>query len=82
MIILYYKGGPCSGKTTAFQIVKDYLERHNYHVYMVPEAATMLFINGVAFSDLNSDEGKYAMQQSVLRYFFIFYLFIYFKRDL
>ena len=45
---------------------------------MVPEAATMLFINGVAFDDLNSKEGKYAMQQSVLRsrdfYFFPFLL--------
>jgi hypothetical protein len=60
-------GGPCSGKTTAFQIIKSYLEGYDYRVYMVPEAATMLFINGVSFDDLNYPERQYAMQQSVLR---------------
>lgn len=61
-------GGPCSGKTTAFKIIKNYLEKHYFKVYMVPEAATMLFINGVEFNDLNSEIGKYSMQQSVIRY--------------
>jgi tRNA uridine 5-carbamoylmethylation protein Kti12 len=64
---MLYAGGPCAGKTTAFSAIKKYLTEHDYRVYMVPEAATLLFINGVAFDDLNYPERQYAMQQSVLK---------------
>lgn len=42
---------------------------------MVPEAATLLFINGVAFDDLNYPERQYAMQQSILKYVVPFIIF-------
>mmetsp|Transcript_21557 Transcript_21557/g.31344 ORF Transcript_21557/g.31344 Transcript_21557/m.31344 type:complete len:469 (-) Transcript_21557:31-1437(-) len=60
-------GGPCSGKTSAFSVITNYLKEHDYRVYMVPEAATLLFSNGVSFSDMDVPERKYAMQQSVMK---------------
>uniref|UniRef100_A0A7S2Y211 NadR/Ttd14 AAA domain-containing protein n=1 Tax=Fibrocapsa japonica TaxID=94617 RepID=A0A7S2Y211_9STRA len=59
-------GGPCAGKTTALTQLSDYLGECGFHVFMVPEAATMLFSNGVSFDDLATPEGRYAMQKSVM----------------
>ena len=46
-----------TGKTTALERLSSYLRERGYRVYTVPEAATMLFSNGVFFSDL-TDEAK------------------------
>jgi predicted ATPase len=61
-------GGPCSGKTTAVGRLQDYLSERGYRVFVVPEAATMLFLNGASPNDF----GKYpkcgvAFQRFVLR---------------
>jgi len=39
-------GGPCAGKTTALAEVKDYFEGLGFHVFVVPEAATLLMKGG------------------------------------
>eukprot|EP01041_Mallomonas_annulata_P006620 gene6620-13410_t len=59
-------GGPCSGKTTAMSRIQSYLQDCGYRVYMVPEAATMLFLNGVAFGDLESRTCQFAFQKAVI----------------
>ena len=58
-------GGPCAGKTTAMARLSGFLQERGFRVYTVPEMATLLFTNGVAFSDL--DKGALAMQQAVLK---------------
>lgn len=59
-------GGPCAGKTTALVRLSGYLSERGFRVYTVPEAATMLFVNGVAFSDFEGDEAVLSFQASVL----------------
>jgi len=49
-------GGPCAGKTTALERLAGFLRERSFRVFTVPEAATMLFSNGVSFADLSSDE--------------------------
>ena len=44
---------------------QDSSQERGFRVYTVPEMATLLFTNGVAFSDL--DKGALAMQQAVLK---------------
>lgn len=44
-------GGPCAGKTSAMAVLKDRLEKFGLRVYVVPEAATILFHNGARFHD-------------------------------
>ena len=44
-------GGPCSGKTTASARLQAYLSERGFRVFIVPEAATILFLNGAAPSD-------------------------------
>ena len=45
--------------------LSGFLQERGFRVYTVPEMATLLFTNGVAFSDL--DKGALAMQQAVLK---------------
>ena len=61
-------GGPCSGKTTALDRLQQYLSERGFRVFVVPEAATMLFLNGASPNDF----GRYpkcgvAFQRFVLR---------------
>lgn len=61
-------GGPCSGKTTAVDRLQQFLSERGFRVFVVPEAATMLFLNGASPSDF----GRYprtgvAFQRFVLR---------------
>jgi predicted ATPase len=58
-------GGPCAGKTTALDRLSAYLRERGYRVFTVPEAATMLFSNGVFFSDI-AEEGKLINFQTTL----------------
>lgn len=56
-------GGPCAGKTTAITKVADQLREKGYTVFIVPEAATLIFGGG---GDLNlgnySDKNKIKFQ--------------------
>ena len=60
-------GGPCAGKTTAMERLQVYLRERGFRVFVVPEAATMLFINGASPDDLASEDCESAFQQFVIR---------------
>ena len=60
-------GGPCAGKTTALSRLRDYLGERGFRVFTVPEAATMLFSNGAAFTDLGKEGMELAFQLAVIR---------------
>lgn len=45
-------GGPCAGKTTALAEVSERLRSRGFNVYVVPEAATLLFAGGASFANI------------------------------
>ena len=59
-------GGPCAGKTTALSRLASFLRERGFRVYTVPEAATMLFMSGVAFADLDGEPRVRAFQRALL----------------
>uniref|UniRef100_A0A7S2R796 NadR/Ttd14 AAA domain-containing protein n=1 Tax=Rhizochromulina marina TaxID=1034831 RepID=A0A7S2R796_9STRA len=59
-------GGPCAGKTTALERLSSFLRERGFRVYTVPEAATMLFMNGVRFSDLDGEDRVVAFQTALM----------------
>ena len=61
-------GGPCAGKTTAMERLPVFLRERGFRVFVVPEAATMMWLNGAFFSDLERPKCAYAFQQFVIRY--------------
>lgn len=46
MTVVALTGGPCAGKSTALARLGEQLSSMGYHVYMVPEAATILLQGG------------------------------------
>ena len=63
------KGGPCSGKTTALNRLRDLFHKHpDYRVLIAPEAATMLFENGVYPSDLADQDFRLNFQAAIMTY--------------
>lgn len=60
-------GGPCAGKTTAMERLPIYLTERGFRVFTVPEAATMAWLNGARFADIEKPECAYAFQQFVIR---------------
>jgi len=59
-------GGPCAGKTTALDRLSAYLRERGYRVFTVPEAATMLFSNGVFFSDIAAEDKLINFQTTLI----------------
>ena len=59
-------GGPCAGKTTAMERLQVFLRERGFRVFVVPEAATMLFVNGASPDDLASEACQSAFQQFVI----------------
>jgi len=60
-------GGPCAGKTTALTRLRERLETAGWRVFVVPEAATLLFHNGARFPDfLSLGEGGVIQFQTQL----------------
>ena len=59
-------GGPCSGKTTALERLQVFLRERGFRVFVAPEAATMLFINGASVNDCARPESAFAFQQFVI----------------
>mmetsp|Transcript_18967 Transcript_18967/g.28629 ORF Transcript_18967/g.28629 Transcript_18967/m.28629 type:complete len:545 (-) Transcript_18967:95-1729(-) len=61
-------GGPCAGKTTALARLSGFLSERGFRVFTVPEAATMLFVNGASLSDLihGGEDTIMAFQRAVL----------------
>lgn len=41
-------GGPCAGKTSALAKIREHFQSHGFHVFIVPESATLLLANGCA----------------------------------
>ena len=59
-------GGPCAGKTTAMERLQVFLRERGFRVFIVSEAATMLFLNGASPDDLAKRECAFAFQQFVI----------------
>ena len=59
-------GGPCAGKTSALERLQGFLRERGFRVFIVPEAATMGWLNGVYFEDLASAACRKAFQQFVI----------------
>lgn len=47
-------GGPCGGKTTAIARLQGFLRERGFRVYIAPEAATIMFLNGVTVDDFSN----------------------------
>ncbi len=47
-------GGPCGGKTTAIARLQGFLKERGFRVYIAPEAATIMFLNGVTVDDFSN----------------------------
>lgn len=58
-------GGPCAGKTTILGEVKSHFAERGYHVFMVPEAATMLINTGFIPAAFPGDH-IYELQDAIL----------------
>ncbi|CAK82406.1 unnamed protein product (macronuclear) [Paramecium tetraurelia] len=60
-------GGPCAGKTTGLNYLAEKLKERGFSVYIVPEAATTLFMGGGMLDlDNYSAEGKMTFQMNLL----------------
>ena len=69
LIKIVLTGGPCGGKTTALARLSEFFRTHGFRVFTVPEAATMLWSNGVALADvLASKETQFYFQDTVLEF--------------
>lgn len=44
-------GGPCAGKTSAIAMLRGKLENAGWRVFTVPEASSLLFLNGASHAD-------------------------------
>ena len=53
-IRIVFTGGPCAGKTTLINMVREYLEQEGYKVIYVSETATDLYNAGIDYSYINS----------------------------
>ena len=46
-------GGPCAGKTTSINRIRNFFENIGWKAFCVPETASILLSSGVLFSDLD-----------------------------
>ncbi len=67
LIFVLVSGGPCGGKTTICKELVPFLEEDGFRVFIVPEAATIIFQSGWRVEDQADLEGNYAMHKSLLR---------------
>ena len=49
-------GGPCAGKTSALNSVREVFAKRGYKVITVPEPATELMTNGITFRECSTSE--------------------------
>lgn len=49
-------GGPCGGKSTCLSAITDRLQGLGFHVYRVPETATILLGGGVSMGDVSPSQ--------------------------
>jgi len=61
-------GGPCGGKSTALAHLKEGLEKDEYRVFTVSEAATLLHSEGFDFAeDMKTEERNVNVQTQIMR---------------
>ncbi|KAK4537529.1 hypothetical protein CDCA_CDCA13G3554 [Cyanidium caldarium] len=61
-------GGPCAGKTTAMSTLAERLRSRGFRVFLVPEAATLLFTGGAALTEpFATTAGRIAFQTALAR---------------
>jgi AAA domain len=60
-------GGPCSGKTTSMERLQVFLRERGFRVFVAPEAATLLFINGASVDDFARPDVPLAFQKFVIK---------------
>lgn len=65
--VIALTGGPCAGKTTALGRLQQHFQAAGLRVYVVPEAATLLWASGCAPADLASSEPRIAFQSALLK---------------
>jgi len=58
-------GGPCAGKTTILAHVKNHFSKLGYHVFIVPEAATLLIGAGFIPASFPGDK-IYELQDAIM----------------
>ncbi len=61
-----FTGGPCAGKTTSVNRIKNFFENIGWKVLTVPETATFILSSGVLFSDLDA-LAKTEFQENLLK---------------
>lgn len=61
-----FTGGPCAGKTTSINRIRNFFINIGWKVFCVPETATFLLSSGVLFSDLDK-ESKTDFQENLLK---------------
>lgn len=59
-------GGPCAGKTTIFNNLKELLKKDGYYVITIPESATYLIKNGIP--PLNNHNHAIHFQEQILNF--------------
>lgn len=61
-----FTGGPCAGKTTSINRIKNFFENIGWKVFCVPETATVLLSSGIYFYEL-TPESKMCFQENLLK---------------
>lgn len=60
-------GGPCGGKTTAVEFLKQELPKHDWKPIVVPEIATLLYTAGIRWTDMATEKYQYEFQTNIIR---------------
>lgn len=60
-------GGPCAGKTSSLARVSNFLRTRGFRVFLVPEAATMIFQGGWSVDDLGKEANRVAFQTALCK---------------
>jgi thymidylate kinase len=63
---LVLTGGPCAGKTTALARLSEFLRSRQFNVFVVPEAATMLWSGGASVDMLATAANRIAFQSALM----------------
>ena len=62
-----FTGGPCGGKTTSLERVRAFLAQYGIRVYIVPEAATMMWTNGIVPTDMKNGDDWVNFQATLMQ---------------
>jgi len=61
-----FTGGPCAGKTTSINRIRNFFVNIGWKVFCVPETATFLLSSGTLFGDLD-DTHRTDFQENLLK---------------